>query len=113
MARGKFATPAKERIRQFFVFCDALERHPFLTAHPGRGAFEHRFEISATSGDSSELSFDADHLETFLSRLRQVCFDGELFFYKDLRRAAIELWGDDESFQRFYDRFMQVLNSRP
>jgi hypothetical protein len=95
----------EERIREFLRFCDELEKHPFIVKHGRGGSFAVSYSSRPKRGqDQVRLNCDEDHLETLLTRLRQFLVEHELFYYKDLRCAAVALFGDSVEFRSFYDK---------
>jgi hypothetical protein len=108
----KATTPSpKDRLQQFFIFCDALERHPFFLRYVQGGKMRVDGSFPADGNDQATVNFDEVHLESLLTRLRQFLSDGELFFYKDIRRAIVSLFEDDESFRSFYDQLVTAIQS--
>ncbi len=110
MTRSPPMPSHQERLRQFFIFCDALERHAFFAAHAGGTSFRLDASFPEEGADSVTVNFDETHLESLLTRLRQFLSDGELFYFKDLRRAISELFGDAADFRSFYDKLVAALH---
>lgn len=110
MKKLKF-TP-EQRICQFLRFCRDLEEHPFFMAHQAAGSFRVDFSLPESGNDEARLNFDEAHLETFLTRERQFLFKGELFFYKDLKQAVVEVFGDDHEFEFFVGRLDEAIQRR-
>ena len=98
-----------QRLQQFFAFCDGLEAHAFFKAHRGGGPFRLDTSFPEDGNDTSTLNFDETHLESYLARLRQFLFEGELFFFKDIRRSIVTLFGEDAEFTSFYDKLVASI----
>jgi hypothetical protein len=65
--------------------------------------------MNQDGNDQATVNFDEVHLESLLTRLRQFLSDGELFYYKDIRRAIVSLFDDEESFRGFYDQLVAAI----
>lgn len=77
--------------------------------HAGGVRFQLDASFPETGVDTVTVNFDETHLESLLTRLRQFFCNRELFYYKDIRSAIIELFGMDTKFQRFYDRLVETI----
>lgn len=108
--RQIFVPNSIERLREFFIFCDGLEQHPFVVAHSKGGTLTLNSNFPETGEDTAVLNFDEIHLESFLTRLRQFVLPNELFYFKDLRRAVISEIGEDPEFKTFYDKLCTAMN---
>lgn len=100
---------AIDRVQQFFIFCDYLEQHPFFKHYAQGGKMRVDWFSTEDGRDQASVNFDEVHLESLLTRLRQFLSDGELFYYKDVRRAIVELFEEDEDFRRFYDQLVAAI----
>ncbi|RUO89271.1 hypothetical protein D7Y11_31145 [Corallococcus sp. AB018] len=109
MTRSRSTPSPEERLQQFFKFCDVLEAHPFYAAHAGGSTLRVEASFPEDGPDTVEVNFDVFHLESLLGRLRQFLSDGELFFFKDVRREIISLFGDDDEFRSFYDKLVAII----
>lgn len=110
-SRSKPAPPPPDkRLQQFFRFALELESHPFFKAHAGGARFTLNTRFPEDTADTAYVNFDEIHLESLLTRLRQFVSANELFYFKDLRRATIDAFGEDPEFQRFYDQLVTVIN---
>jgi hypothetical protein len=109
MTRSRSTPSPEERLQQFFKFCDRLEAHPFYTAHAGGSSLRLEASFPKDGPDTVEVNFDVLHLESLLGGLRQFLSDGELFFFKDMRRAIVSLFGDDAEFTSFYDTLVAII----
>lgn len=107
-----FIPSALERLREFFIFCDGLENHPFFTNYQLGGPISIKSHLPGTGDDAAELSFDEFHLESLLTRLRQFLFRNELFYVKDLRKAMVKIIEEDDNFRTFYDKLLRE-NKKP
>lgn len=107
-----FIPSAKDRLREFFLFCENLEKHPFVEQHGKGGTLTGTANFPETGDDSASLNFDEVHLESLLTRIRQFVSGGELFYFKDLRRAVITEFGESRDFEKFYSQFVQAMNRR-
>jgi|SRR6267142_2850291 len=106
---SKAEPTSQDRLRQFFRFCDALEAHAFFLAHSKGGAFRLDFSFREEGPDVVRVNFDEIHLESFLARLRQFLSEREFLYFKNVRRAIIDLFGDDPDFRSFYDRMVAAI----
>ena len=107
-----FLPTSHQRIQEFLIYCNGLEGHPAFVAHKNGGTISSSFNIPASGTGTSGVSFDVFHLESLLTRLRQFVFPGELFYVKDLRRAAVELFGEGAEFRKMYGMLMNELNKK-
>jgi hypothetical protein len=108
--RSKRPTPTyQERLQQYFLFCDGLEAHPFVSVHAKGAIFRLKASFSEDGADTVDVNFDVVHLNELLGRLRQFLSSHELFYFKHLRRAICELFGDDAEFRSFYDKLVAAL----
>lgn len=112
MAAARPTPSPQQRLEQFFAFCDALEVHPFFSAHAKGAAFRLGFSFPEDGDGVVHTSFDETHLESLLGRLRQFLSEGELFYFKDVRRAICNLFGDDAEFRSFYDKLVASMARR-
>lgn len=103
------APSAIDRLQQFFVFCDFLELHPFYQRYAQGGKMKVEGSFDKDGNNEAVVNFDEIHLESLLTRLRQFLSEGELFYFKDIRRAIVELFEDDEEFRRFYDQLFAAI----
>jgi hypothetical protein len=91
----------KAVLRQFLTYCDDLENHPFFVAHKNGTNFSLNTSFPESGADSAALNFDEIHLESFLTRLRQLLFGGELFEYARLIELVKTEFGTDPQFEKF------------
>lgn len=101
--------PAIDRLREFFIYCDGLEAHVFIQSHNSGGQFQTNFASYPTT-PAQNTNFDEVHLESILLRIRQFLFPKELFYYKDLRKAYIEIFSEDTALKTFYQNLSRVIN---
>lgn len=102
----------KDRLREFFIFCESLEEHPFVVAHKNGGTLSLNTNFPEDGEDTAAVNFDEIHLESLLTRLRQFLYDYELFFVKDLRRSTLQVFGAHSEFEKFYSKLMTALNRK-
>lgn len=67
------------------------------------------FSFPEDGADQATVNFDEVHLESLLTRLRQFLSEGELFYHKEIRRAIVALFADEEDFRRFYDQLIAAI----
>lgn len=109
--RSKRTTPThQERLQQYFLFCDGLEAHPFVLSHAKGTTFRLEASFPEDGLDVVRVNFDAVYLNELLGRLRQFLSASELFYFKHVRRAICELFGDDAEFRSFYDKLVAALH---
>lgn len=101
-----------ERLQEFFRYCTRLEEQPFFAAYSRGGTFTLEGSFPAEGADDAKVSFDQTHLEGLLGLLRQFLTDGEVFYFKDIRRAIIAQFGASKDFESFYSKFVEVLRRR-
>jgi hypothetical protein len=99
----------QQRLQAFFRFALDLEEHPFVKTRLDGATFTLRASFSQCGTDAVDLDFDVIHLESLLTRLRQFLSDRELFHFKDVRRAVVDLFGEDAKFNSFYNKFVAAL----
>lgn len=98
------------RIERFFIFCKELEDHQFLQAHGKGGQFQLSGKFDTTSVDEAKLNFDDLHLETVLTRIRQVIFENELFFLDNLTQSVREVFPSTPNFEKRVALFQADLD---
>jgi hypothetical protein len=97
-----------ERVREFFIFCSNLEKHPFIIAHKNGGTLN--LNIIENGKFKLTFNFDEYHLESLLTRVRQFLAKNELFYFKDLKKDVIKVFGDDKEFEKFYIELVNKIN---
>ncbi len=102
----------EDRIRQFFIFCKELEKHPILLKYRDGGKSNLKIQVDENSQIHSSLSFDTYHLENLLGRLRQVIGVYELFYHKKLLASAVCLYGESDKLKHTFQKFESALNKK-
>lgn len=95
------------RLQAFVSFVDELEEHPFFTE--GRKSKSFTVTVVADVSRPFRYNFDEFYLESFLLRCRQITNEGELFYFKDIRRSVLRVSSEDTEFREFYSRLSQVM----
>lgn len=109
MAQPRVTPTDEQRVREFFRFCDELEKHPFFVAHAKGGKLSLAASCPEEGEDVVVVNFDEVHLESMLARLRQFLSEREMFFYKDVRRAICAVFAERKEFQSFYHKMVAAL----
>jgi hypothetical protein len=103
------AIQPKARLREFFTFCKGLEEHPFVKSHEKGGSFSINVRFTQDSARGS-FSFDEHHLESLLTRLRQVISPSELFYFRFIESATVKVFGLHEETTGLFNTFELYLN---
>lgn len=111
MVKRKFEVVPIDRLQEFFIYCDHLEKHKFFKRY---GEKAKKLYITANfpekGRDTAKTNIDEILLESYLTRLRQFLFENELFYYKDLSRSVIAEFGSDIKFNSFYNKLVAAIN---
>lgn len=110
--KAAFGPQPRDRLREFFAFCDGLEQHPFVCRHAAGGEFGVHFTVRDEGPGAVELDFDEFHLESLLTRTRQFVVKGELFFPESLHTAVTEVMRESEVFRLGYNEIIRRLNTK-
>ncbi len=101
MLKYKFEPRPLQRLEEFLFFCNGLEQHPFYGRLEKK---EHKISmniVADATGERFHFGFDEIYLESYLTRLRQFCFKGELFYFDALLEAVSSLLEEDTDFKKF------------
>jgi hypothetical protein len=101
-----------DRLKQFLLYCDELNKHPFVEKHKNGFTFQYTEKVNFENDEENivESNFDKIHLESLLARIRQFLFKNELFYYEDILKTVEKLLGVDREFSEFFSVLVEKLS---